>query len=375
MATYQQNKRTGAWRVMNADSGQWEPSSGPPPELTGPPPSQIEESMGALNPPPPSLGQRALSAGGAVLNKGLEVLDWPHQNISKPIAKAVASVIPEGTLQMTPFVDSGEVGREPIDFSPKQFVEQGVPYALDFPVYGAAGKVAKLLGKGIKAGVKGGVGTAQKLGGYKTPPPLNEGWATKPRTADTLDLPPNMRLKEPGAAPPANLSVPPKMRERMSAPPEAVAEETAEFIPQSTKVGDEVTSALDAITAEFTAQKSPPVSVAAGPVNEPARGLRIPEVPGPPKPPWVVETSPAMARIRELTKAGGRAAYEDKMAAQAGRTGFAPPSAKQPIPFATPERIGTEMAQAKRKMQSYQHNKLQNQMQEIDRLKQLLGVQ
>ena len=84
----------------------------------------------------------------------LEVLDAPHKYISEPVAKKIASYIPEGTVKMAPFAESGEVSREPIDFSPKEFVEKAGPTALDFPVYKGVGSLIGLGGKALGLGRK-----------------------------------------------------------------------------------------------------------------------------------------------------------------------------------------------------------------------------
>lgn len=66
------------------------------------------------------------------------IIDWPHQNISTPIGEKLASYIPEGSIKVAPFAESGELPQEtPIDFSPKEFAKTVLPMALDIPVYGA----------------------------------------------------------------------------------------------------------------------------------------------------------------------------------------------------------------------------------------------
>lgn len=164
--------------------GQWLPNTGgaggaaqaPPLSPTGPPASPgvraaVEQSIKHGTPiEPPGFGQKALGAVGTAL----DVLNLPHEYISKPVGEAIASKIPEGTVKLAPIGESGDVGREPYKFSPKEFAKEGLPFAIDFPVYGGINKAVKLgaglLGKGLKKGV----GLFSKAPATAEGPPLTE---------------------------------------------------------------------------------------------------------------------------------------------------------------------------------------------------------
>lgn len=189
------NKATGERLGFDDQTQQW-----------GPIPSQgvetaVEQSI-MHGTPTESPGLASRVVGGA-----LGALNWPHENISKPLAEKVDPYVPK-----VPFTPpnlprpelKGPVGT-PLDVDPRKVVS--LSEIMDFPVYGGIGTALKtgagLLGKGIKV-----------LRGVKPPeaPPLTEATADIDASADAL-------LKEMGlgqsaavetAAPPTTPFTPPE---------------------------------------------------------------------------------------------------------------------------------------------------------------------
>lgn len=194
------NKATGERIGFDDQTQQW-----------GPLPSQgvetaVEQSIMHGTPiQPPSMASKIV--GGA-----LGALNWPHENISKPIAEKVDPYVPKVPFtppNAVPEKLRGPVGT-PLDVDPRKVVS--LAEIMDFPVYGGVGKALKagagLVGKGIKA-----------LRGVKPPeaPPLTEATADINASADAL-------LKEMGLGQPA-------------APAEAAAAPATPFMPPEPGMG------------------------------------------------------------------------------------------------------------------------------------------
>lgn len=80
-----------------------------------------------------------------------KAIDLPHQYISKPLGEAIAGIVPEVDVPIIPFPEAQWVNSDlemPIMNVPlREAAKIALPFALDFPVYGAVGRV---LGAGVK---------------------------------------------------------------------------------------------------------------------------------------------------------------------------------------------------------------------------------
>ena len=304
-----QLSKSGKYRMQG---GQWVAAGGQAPAAQAEIPPTVQPPLPAVQkavtqgvdeatgpPPQPSLPWR-------IAGKALDAVQWPHENLSKPIAAKIDPMLPN-----VPFKDPGLPDKHkpsigtPLDVDPKKVIS--LADIVDFPVYGALSQAPKLLGKARKM-----------ISGF--------------------------------------------LESRKAGEPAAMTLEQAGIAPQSTRVttGD-VGTDLDAVIDQYTAQKSPPIGAeapAAGPINEP------PASPGPlfdPKPPPPKSTIPVPLRQPEL--------FPSPMLSPVRYgPGFgpveAPPAFTKNFGGNVPqERVGTETA------------KLKRQMQDIDHIKHLLGVQ